>query len=182
MKKILLWSGIGVVAFVALVGIIFVVLTYLEPVEEELPPAAAVTGDVNSTPGGDQRQVLIDSLENEIQELTSKLFFVELERDSLLNEVNFKEGLIEGFKKTIEKLNQDLLAANKRAVSIKELAKTYETMKVEEMRPILKKIDDETVIAIYRNMSSRNRKNLFQALSDERAAAITKRLAGVATG
>jgi len=63
-------------------------------------------------------------------------------------------------------------------ISIKELAKTYETMKVSEIKPILDNVDDDTVIALYKNMGTRTRKNLIKSLSGGRAAQITEKLAG----
>jgi len=183
MKKILLWMGIGVGGFIVLIVIIFVILSFLEPVDENLQ-AAELPGQNASIPAAVQQvePSELDSLKSEIKDLKSVLFFANLEKDSLIEQIEFRDGLIEGYKKTIDRLNKDLLGANKRSVSIKELAKTYETMKPGEMRPILEKVDDETVIAIYKNMSSRSRKSIFQALPGERAAIITKRLAGAQTG
>ncbi len=183
MKKILLWTGIGVGGFIVLIVIIFLALSFLEPVDEN--PVAAEPPDQNAStqatlPPVEESE--LDSLKTQIKDLKSMLFFANLEKDSLIEQIEFRDGLIEGYKKTIDNLNKDLLGANKRSVSIKELAKTYETMKPGEMRPILEKVDDETVIAIYKNMSSRSRKSIFQALPGDRAAIITKRLAGVQTG
>ena len=52
-------------------------------------------------------------------------------------------------------------------------------MKPKEMKPILSNLDDGTIIAIYNNMSNRNKKMVFQALTPKRAAEITEKLAGL---
>lgn len=181
MKKIGKWIGIIIGSFVVLVGIIFAILTFIEPGDEN--KAAIITENKSTSPQLlDEKQLEIDNLIGEIKKQKNELFFSKLIVDSLGEALRFSNSLINGYKDTIEKLNEDLLAKKKVEVRIKELAKTYETMKVEEMRPILAKVDDETVIAIYENMSSRSRKTIMNALSGERAAMITIRLAGVNKG
>ena len=98
--------------------------------------------------------------------------------DSLNNQLMLKENLINKYKKRNEELLNDLELAKRQVISIKDLAKTYESMKPEEMKPILSNLDDGTVIAIYNGMSGRNKKIIFKALNPKRAAEITEILAG----
>jgi flagellar motility protein MotE (MotC chaperone) len=72
-----------------------------------------------------------------------------------------------------------LAASQNQQANIKELAKTFETMKTSEIGPILKKVDNATVIALYKNMGSRSKKMILTALSNDRAAEITQELAGM---
>jgi len=98
--------------------------------------------------------------------------------DSLNNQLMIQENLINKYKNKNEELLNRLELAKRQVVSIKDLAKTYESMKPEEMKPILSNLDDGTVIAIYNSMSSRNKKTIFKALNPKRAAEITELLAG----
>ena len=98
--------------------------------------------------------------------------------DSLNNQLMLQEEIINEYKNRNEELLNKLEMAKRQVISIKDLAKTYESMKPEEMKPILSNLDDGTVIAIYNSMSSRNKKIIFKALNPKRAAEITELLAG----
>ena len=98
--------------------------------------------------------------------------------DSLNNQLMLQEEIINEYKNRNEELLNKLEMAKRQVISIKDLAKTYESMKPEEMKPILSNLDDGTVIAIYNSMSSRNKKTIFKALNPKRAAEITELLAG----
>jgi len=98
--------------------------------------------------------------------------------DSLNNQLMLQENLINDYKNKNEELLNSLELAKRQVISIKDLAKTYESMKPEEMKPILSNLDNGTVIAIYNSMSGRNKKTIFKALNPKRAAEITELLAG----
>ena len=55
-------------------------------------------------------------------------------------------------------------------------------MKIAEMQPILEKLEDHTILELYENISSRNRKNILMALSAQRAARITQKIANTSMG
>ena len=76
----------------------------------------------------------------------------------------------------IEKLNIALQGKTERNKKAKEMAKTFASMKVKQISPILNKLDDETIISIYLQTSKPARKNIIAALTDDRAARITKKL------
>ena len=98
--------------------------------------------------------------------------------DSLNNQLILQEEILNEYKNRNEELLNKLEMVKRQVISIKDLAKTYESMKPEEMKPILSNLDDGTVIAIYNSMSSRNKKIIFKALNPKRAAEITELLAG----
>ena len=98
--------------------------------------------------------------------------------DSLNNQLMLQEEIINEYENRNEELLNKLEMAKRQVISIKDLAKTYESMKPEEMKPILSNLDDGTVIAIYNSMSGRNKKIIFKALNPKRAAEITELLAG----
>ena len=98
--------------------------------------------------------------------------------DSLNNQLMLQEAIINEYQNRNEELLNKLEMAKRQVISIKDLAKTYESMKPEEMKPILSNLDDGTVIAIYNSMSGRSKKLIFKALNPKRAAEITEILAG----
>jgi flagellar motility protein MotE (MotC chaperone) len=179
MKAVLVYMAAAVGAFIILVGITFAVLTFLEQDNSEAIRAAVIMDNkVLAAQIIEDKEKAIDSLSAAISELNSKLFFAGLVEDSLQEVLEFNQSVIEQYKKQIEQLNKQVGSQKKLEGNIAEVAKTYESMKVEEIRPIFERLDDETVIGIYQNVSSRNRKKILQALSHNRAAAITQWLAG----
>jgi flagellar motility protein MotE (MotC chaperone) len=103
----------------------------------------------------------------------------QLKIDSLESEILFKDNLITDNIDEYKRLLDEVETLKNKSISIKVLAKTYESMKPEEMKPILSNVDDGTVIAIYQSMSNRSKKSIFKALNPKRAAKITEILAGV---
>ncbi len=199
MKQVIVWSLIFLVLFVVLIGLAFVGLTYMTPSPEELKAAklanqkqaakqvsepvkvySEVSTDSTRTVPKKKapKMTPVDSLQSIVNQLTGDLFFTRVTVDSLNEQLGQKEELIEGYNSQIEALEKSVQTLKDKKVSLRDLAKTYETMKVSEIRPILEKVDDETIMALYRHMGSRTKKNLIQALSGVRAAQITKKLAG----
>ncbi len=196
MRQVIQWTLILVVLFVIFIGLAFVGLTYLTPSEEELKAVengsktqeknmssqatrVSTNSDSTTTPKknkttGDNG----DSLRTIINQLNGDIFFTRVTVDSLNEELGLKEDQIGRYLAEIESLEDNIKSLQESRTSIKDLAKTYDTMKVADISPILAKLDDETIIALYKNMGSRTRKNLIQALTGARAAQITKKLAG----
>ena len=175
MKKILLWLGLGFGFFIVLSVVIFLLLNYLDPVEDfDLEVEGT---DMTVTDILQHYKVKIDSLTEEISGMKTSAVHADFINDSLVQSTLTKDNLVEQYKSEIEKLNKDIEALNKRDLNVKELAKTFETMKQEEIKPIIDKVDNRTVVAIYNNMNSRKRKAILNALSGDRAASITMLLA-----
>jgi len=177
MKKIIIGTSVIVGAFTLLVGIIFVVLTVIDPDDEKEMAEIVEQNSPVQNKKFDLDAGKVDSLTSNNNKLLNELQLSKFIKDSLEKQLAFKDNLIKGYKKTIEKLDEDILAINNQRVRVKELAKTFESMKTEEMRPILENVDNETVMSIYSNMNSRTRKNILIALSKKRASIITQRLA-----
>lgn len=178
MKRILIWVGASIGLFVVLVGITFAVLSANSPDEEILIVEYGATSKDVESKALKVKQAEVDTLQVQLLDTKSQIFFNKGEIDSLTEQLSFKDGLISGYKKEIEKLNGKLLKNETQTVSMKELAKTYESMKANEMKAILANVNDKVVIDIYKNMSAKTRKTLFQALDQKRAAEITETLAG----
>ena len=177
MKTILLWLSAGILSFVLLIVIIFGVLFFLEPEDPMFEQRMIAGDDFFQDTFVQKKQVEIDSLSVQINELNSQLFFRDLKEDSLNQVIRFQEGLVTEYKTSLERSNEAMKQKDKVMTNLKGIAKTYEGLKVNEMRPIFDKLDDKTVIGIYENMSARNRKNIMKALPANRAAAITQYMA-----
>lgn len=121
----------------------------------------------------------LDSLRQRSRKLQRDLFMSQVMLDSIKQQLAAKEELIKEYEKAIDELKKELEGLKKREEGIKELAKTYEAMKPVELKPILEKLDDRTIIDVYFNTSSRKRQNIMKALSPDRAARITKKIASM---
>ncbi len=177
MKKILLWVGLGFLMFILLVGITFAVLMALNPIDDNIK-MDTISGDQRLAKEIlAQKQSEINQMKSEMDSLHIYIGEICFARDSIAEENDFNASLIREYRKTIEMLNTELSTETKKNLTIKELAKTYESMKIAEMQPIIEKLDDHTVLDLYTNISSRNRKNLLMALPAKRAAVITQKIA-----
>jgi len=193
MNPLIKWTIILLIFFIIAVGLSFVGLVYTAPpieTDQEISTTISKensqntgddisgqnTGNTASSPVGTMS--IRDSLKNIIKQNTGDYFFLKITVDSLYEQLNIKNELVENQLAQIELLVKQVKNAEQKRQFLKELTKTYETMKVTEIRPILEKLDDATIIALYKNMSGRTRKNIINGLSSDRAAQITKQLAG----
>lgn len=186
MKQVIMWSSIFIVLFIVFIGLAFVGLTYMTPSPDEIKQIKLEQKKVHTTPEiadsdstktKGKKITIADSLQIIIDQQIGDLFFMRVTIDSLNEQLGSKEDLVTEFQTQVKSLNDNIQTLKTNNISIKDLAKTYETMKVAEIRPILEKVSDATIIALYKNMGSRTRKNLIQALSSSRAAQITTKLA-----
>jgi len=96
--------------------------------------------------------------------------------DSLSNELNSHQAALKKHESEVEYLSKLLNSDKDRADKARDIAKTFSSMDTKQIAPILNKLDNETVIAIYEQMNSRTRKNILLGLPQERAALITKKM------
>ncbi len=188
MKKIILFGVGGLLFFIILVGLVFGILTLMESTEEKIvvPPNRFPTEEDHSILGLllEEKQVVIDSLKSMIDSNQVVIDSMSANLDSLSTLAENQQKTLTADSTQITRLKDQInrlqgMANNEDNINenIKQLAKTYERMKVSEIKPIFAKLDDETVILLYNSMSSRKRPMVIEALSSERAAKITKKLA-----
>lgn len=174
MRKALFWMLMGFVLFALLVAGIFGYLSYNEKKSEEQAAAEEEAGTIPEVISKAER----DSLVNLLSMKDSIITVRNNTNDSLSRLLANNKVTITSHEQTIDELKQQLIDKQDREENIKNLAKTYESLRVAEIGPILEDIGDSTLIDIYNQMSSRKRKNLIQALPPDRAANITNKLAG----
>lgn len=157
---------------------IFFILKFTDTAQESVESVAA---RVNKTVYGNTIKSFnaeTDSLKRVIQSFQAEIFLNKLTSDSLIEQNTMKDRLVTEYQTLLKDKEKEVLALTKRRVSSKAIAKTYESMKPAEMRPILVKVDNETIEILYESMSGRNRKSLLQALPPSRAASLTRKMAG----
>lgn len=175
MKSAFVWIAIGITAFLLLVGVIFTMLVYLEPIEKKVDHTTAKDQDITS-PIIKQKETEIERLNFELDSLKNIYSQTMIRYDSLQNQLEFNDKLIREYRKTIDALNTEQSQKNQSIAKIIDLAKTFESMKVAEMEPILRNLDDQTIILLYENINPRSRKNLLMGVSASRAANITQKI------
>lgn len=166
--------------FVATVGTVYSTmffLTFDEVSTEKVHHLIAETERANTEDLNRSRAEAAD-LTDRLNSTLAAVVAGETMIDSLNMELTFRMLEVSTLKNHLTDLNDQVINVNQQKVSVKELAKTYDTMKPEEFKSILANVDDATVVALYNNMSSRNRKNILIALPNDRAAHITELLAG----
>jgi len=118
----------------------------------------------------------IDELKNTIKSLESKLDSTNRVINDRVADITKRDGDIAEYKNQIEIYKQNVELEKKNNISVKEMAKTYEGMKVTEIQDIIRQLDDQTILKIYKNTGTRKRQNLLIALGEEAAARITEKV------
>ncbi len=182
------WIAIGVMPFVM---IVLGVIAYLTVTKPPLPaPQKAQTKQINrklilkaikndssfSARVIRELQAEIDSLQSELKAYKQKLSLKESEEDSLVTVLAQKDKMLASKDEELKKITAQLDRFVNSEANAKSLAKTFSSMKPAQIAPILRKLDDEIILSIYQNTNSRYRKNIILALSDDRAAGLSKRL------
>jgi len=164
--------SLGGLAF--LITVIFSVMLFLNPPvpkdKEKAAGASKETVDYLKKKKGKLSK--IEALTVKVAELEEALVLKNTEIDSL-SQIALEKELV---SKELAKLNAQMEATTSRSSRAKDIAKTLSAMKSKSMSPILNKLDDSTVILIYNQTSKTARKGILLALSDDRAARITKKL------
>jgi len=141
--------------------------------------------DSSHTAVGDSTHAEHDSLNHASVSLTdslkSKLAWYERQLIRKMSEADSLQKLLTQFTSAETQSTQavnEVKSGNVQAngQDVKELAKTFSAMNVKELAPILSDLDNQSIIQLYHNMSSRSRKNIFVGLPKNRAAEITRAL------
>jgi flagellar motility protein MotE (MotC chaperone) len=122
-----------------------------------------------------------DSLKNRIDLLQLELHIKEDITDSLNSLLSEKITQIEKYQKEIDDLEKSIVNIKKVDDQAKSLAKTFESMKLQEIGRSVSGLDDKALMMIYNKMNGRYRKNLLNAVSADRAARLTKKMMSLAS-
>ncbi len=117
-----------------------------------------------------------DSLRAETAYLEALVANQVAKADSLQEQLSYRDAAYSILEDRVQ--SKDVEITNLRAVGLnaQEMAKTFATMTVGELTPIVSRLSDRVVLDIYKQTANKRRKFLLTALGDERAAAMTNRL------
>jgi len=100
----------------------------------------------------------------------------QMKMDTLSQKTKEFQARFEKAQEEIQQLQKKLAANKEQQKRIKDLAKTLSGLKGKNLSNIVAKMDDESLIQIYQQMSNTAKKNLLASLPANRAAAIAQKL------
>jgi hypothetical protein len=170
MKKVVMGLAAALMFFVLLVVVFFVIFFVIEG-EEETTDVELMTNR--------ELQVIIeqrDSLLVDVDSLESERIRDLAIIDSLEQELRFKDATLQGVQERLREKDAEIASLREAEVNAEDMARTFATMTVAEMRPIVTKLSNQVVMDIYKHTSTKRKKFLLEAMGNERAAAMTSRL------
>lgn len=123
-----------------------------------------------------KKDMKLDSLKTELKKYKNEFELKSFAVDSLEKLLSQQYAIITNRETEIEKIKNKKDRNEQEGSAAKELAKTFASMEAKEMAPIINKLDDRSIIRIYKKMNSRSRKNILLALPAKRAALLSKQL------
>lgn len=187
MVRALIFSTVSLpILVLAIVGAIFLVRPMptqpVQPPEQKLSEQekrmaikAHAMDDFRNKRWADLRHTM-DSLFTVIDFLNDSLTRQQMKMDTLTQQMSEFQARIEEAQKEIQKLKQKMVATKEQQQRIKDLAKTLSGLKGKNLSNIVAKMDDESLIQIYQQMSTTAKKNLLANLPANRAAAIAQKM------
>ncbi|UCH09902.1 MAG: hypothetical protein JSU61_11915 [Fidelibacterota bacterium] len=173
MKKILLILGGALVFFLLLVGVFFIIFFFLPPGDEDMQ--AEGEGFISN----EELRALVqkrDSLLADVDSLQVLLSHNTVVIDSLEQELVYKDANLTALENRLQTKDAEIMTLRQVEVNAQDMARTFATMTVAELTPIVEKLSDQVVLDIYKHTANKRRKFLLSALGDDRAAALTSRL------
>ena len=191
MKTVLLFTGIFVVGFMVLLAGAYIAYPHLQPeaaakvqqeVEnKELPPIYDYT---KFSP------LQFDTLNTEVSELKKRIELYKsapdkkkLLIDSLVNVRKQQKKVIVQLRDSLDLQKKQLLAARKAkekqkaaGLQYSDVGKSLLSMDQKTLAPILKKLNDNMLVGLYRDGSNMQREKLLQSLDPNRAAELLKKV------
>lgn len=190
MKTILLYTGIFIVGFVVLFAGTYLLFPYLKPKEaaevhhfienKGLPPIYDYTK---------YSPLKMDSLTAEVSELKKKIKHYKsaphrnkLLVDSLVNVGKQQKHIIEQLRDSLDLKNKLIADQKKKTIQKKaglqfsDVGKSLLSMDPGTLAPILKKLNDNMLVGLYKDGSNMQREKLLQSLDPSRAAELLKKV------
>ena len=173
--KILKWAGAAIGVF-ALLVVAFVVLFLFQA--EEAPPELAEEAPETliSSTELDLMTVLRDSLQINLDSLMVILAQQQAELDSLQDILVFRDAAVNTLESRLQDRDVEINTLRELDLNAKEMARTFATMDVDALTPIVSKLTDGVMLDIYKHTSNKRRRFLLTAMGDSRAAKLTNGL------
>ena len=175
--NIVKWVVLSIGGLAFLVAVVFSVMLLIsptpEPVTEVKTKKPLVTKkDIKNAKNKKSELERNEKLVLRVAQLDSTL----KKKNILIDSLQIAAAETQELHKQVEKLTEQLTGSLDKNARAKDMAKTLAAMKPKAMSPILNKLDDETVILIYKQTSKTARSSILAALTEDRAAIITKKL------
>ncbi len=170
MKKILARLGIALMFFLLMIVLFVVVLMFFE-------------GDGVTTTDGEMRSEREMQLDQQVDSLRASLDSLQVVMasnmtviDSLEQELTYKDANLQVLEDNLQEKDVEIESLRQVAVNAEDMARTFATMTVAELTPIIARLSNDVVLDIFEYTATKRRKFLLTALGDERAAELTNRL------
>lgn len=171
------WIALGTSSFIFFVALVLGIMLVVNPPQKKVPDTKGKAISklhrkgkrVHYASKTDSLRALVEEYEQLTEEKEQVI-------DSLQKVISEQVLQLEEKDKKMEQLNAALTARAEKNKRTKDMAKTLSAMKSKQMAPILNKLDDATIISIFQQTSKSARTSILSALSDERAARITKKI------
>jgi hypothetical protein len=174
-KKIGIWAGGFVGSFIILLILFYFLFPYLKPDKAEIvkKQQQANVKMAYFDPGRSNSQA-VDSLNKRITNQQEKL-------DSLTKMNSHKQQAIDSLTQILKdrKESAEKMAVSRQqhhAVSVKEASKSLLSLDENSLGPIVNLLDQDQLINLYENGSSRQREKLLRTLDPKKAAAILQKV------
>ena len=176
MMKILKWIGAGIGLFTALV-IVFVTMFVFQAEEVALPEdEVAPEETLVSSTELESMIAMRDSLLMVMESLRAELVQRDVDLDSLAGIMAFRDAAIDALEGRLQDKDAAIEQLREVDVNAQEMARTFATMNVEQLSPIVAELTDGVVLDIYKHTSNKRRRFLLAAMGDNRAAKLTNNL------
>ena len=171
------WIALGTSSFIFFIVLVFGIMLAVNPPKKKAPKTkSASIAKVHKKNKKVFYASATDSLRAAVEELQQMADEKQHQVDSLLKVIKAQTVQLAEKDKKLEQLTAALNGKADKDKRAKDMAKTLAAMKLKQMAPILNKLDDATIISIFRQTSKSARTTILAALNDERAARITKKL------
>ncbi len=171
MRKLLMGLGIALMFFVLMI-VVFFAIFYFTSDEEMLAEGDGIFSSKEMQAIVQER----DSLLVDIDSLLSVMARNNTALDSLERELTFVGATAKTLGERLQTKDAEIESLRRVEVNARDMARTFATMTVAELTPIVARLSDDVVMDIYEHTTSKRRKFLLAALGDDRAATLTNRL------
>jgi len=172
MKKLFMGLAIALMFFVLMIVLFFVIFLVIGDGE-------MLTEGEDEIFSSKEMQAVVqerDSLLVDIDSLLSVMARNNTALDSLERELTFVGATAKTLGERLQTKDAEIESLRRVEVNAQDMARTFATMTVAELTPIVARLSDDVVMDIYEHTTSKKRKFLLAALGDDRAATLTNRL------
>ena len=172
MKKLLMGLAIALVFFVLMIVLFFVIFLFIGDGE-------MLTEGEGEILSSKEMQAIVqerDSLLVDLDSLLSVMARNNAALDSLERELTFVGATAKTLGGRLQEKDAEIESLRRVEVNAQDVARTFATMTVAELTPIVAKLSDDVVMDIYKHTTNKRKKFLLAALGDDRAATLTSRL------